>query len=249
MKLDNLTKEQKKDIILTNGAIQINDCIIEDVVLGNIQPCEKIPLEDYMHYLRLPCGVNELRAKLSGFAIGENGCVSRQHINDFRSEFFNKQITRIFLKNPILEYSVFGKKALSREIEDKKTFFKKIYDIFQKVINIQEYEDIKTFSLSPENALRVEKFVAAIKLLKLQNGRKVSFWLARVRNRPEYLKRMTRVKWATLILDNNDTDSLEYKLSVLSTFRFIQYSNSDLFAKRLLRYYELNDPINRLTYL
>ncbi len=249
MKLDNLTKEQKKEIMLTNGAIQINDCIIEDVVLGNIQPCERIPLEDYMHYLRLPCGVNELRAKLSGFAIGENGRVCNREVADFKYMFFKNQMKRIFFENPILEYNIFNKRNISKQVEDEEAFFQKIQIVFQDVLNVENYEKIEAKALEPTDALKVEKFVAAIKLLKLQTGRKVSFWLARVKNRPEYLKRMTLVKWATLILDNNDTDSLEYKLSVLSTFRFIQYSNSDLFAKRLLRYYELNDPINRLTYL
>ena len=247
--MEKVSKKQKQESILTNGVIQINNCIIEDVVLGNIKPGERIPLEDYMHYLKLPCRVYELRMRLSGFAIGESECVSNRKIDDFRSEFFCNQIKRIFWENPILEYSVFDKRNISRKIEDEELFFEKIHEVFQGVLNVEKYENIETEALTPSNALRVEKFVAAIKLLKLKNGRKVSFCLARINNLPDYIKRITRVKWATLVLNNNDTDSLEYKLSVMAAFRFIQISNRELFAKRVLRYYELNDPINRLTYL
>lgn len=77
------------------------------------------------------------------------------------------------------------------------------------------------------------KFVAAIKLRKLRQGRRIDRYIKEMTFRSEYLSRLIREHKGHYILANSDTESLDYKLALISSFSFCTGKEKDLFNAKI----------------
>lgn len=229
--------KQEKDEKLIKAADKTEKYLLENIVLGKIGPGEKIPLEKYMEELRLKCGRSELFKQLSTSMLINGDCVANRNITDFCQAYFKAQMNKLFRESCILKYKSFKTGELSSDIENESEFYQKVFAVFWDVLNVACGSNT-IYPLQGSGLERMRKFVAAMKLMHLHPGKKVSCWLARMRDMPIYTRQMVNLQYGVYILENNDTDSIEYKLSVLSAFEFCTHENARIMAEKLNTMYE-----------
>lgn len=108
----------------------INSYAIENVVMGYIQPSEKIPFDSYVKELQLnvfnPYIVR--RDMLQGIAIDENEQIKIRDRMCFLREFFDSQIWQIFSNN---------KKAARNNRSDNDKYIEDLFQIFTEIIDVK----------------------------------------------------------------------------------------------------------------
>ena len=199
---------------------EIEQNVLEDFMLNKIQTGEEIFFSGYKLALGIDCNTYELRCSFDGTCIDKNECVTLNNKDAARREFFDSQIEKVF----------------EERIEDD--YLQSLYELFCKVAETEvEKKSNKIYALSDYEAERVKKLLNAIKKKEAQVNNNVARYLSRASGNI-FIRRMTDDSGLRR-LQVADINIIEYKLAVLSVFRFISYDNADLFAQKLLRYFEL----------
>ena len=199
---------------------EIEQNVLEDFMLNKIQTGEEIFFSGYKQALGIDCNTYELRCSFDGTCIDKNERVTLNNKDAARREFFDSQIEKVF----------------EERIEDE--YLQSLYELFCKVAETEvEKKSNKIYALSDYEAERVKKLLNAIKKKEAQVNNNVARYLSRASGNI-FIRRMTDDSGLRR-LQVADINIIEYKLAVLSVFRFISYDNADLFAQKLLRYFEL----------
>ena len=88
------------------------------------------------------------------------------------------------------------------------------------------------------NIAMMTKFISAIKIKKLRQGSRIDRYINKITYRSVYLERLIKPYKGHYLLANSNTESLDYKLAVLSCFMFCTSENEKLFELKIKRWEE-----------
>ncbi len=225
--------------------ILINLYTNENIIFKRIKPTEPIPFNRYIEELGLQSFARFLDINhIDGHYI-EKSCVANIDFNFCCFDYFKDRIDYIFEGAPISkDYEDKG-----NDIEHYKNglyeYLKSIYPIFEEVIKTDVTPDL--FATIPNILNKSElndyysktaKFVKSIKLKHLRQGGRIDRYVKDLPLLSPFVKRLIKKRKGHFILANSNTDSLDYKLALLSCFRFYSEENAKLFELKILQWEE-----------
>ena len=220
----------------------INSYALENVVMGNIKPNEAIPFDQYVCDLELqryePFSVRG--EKLLGIILSDSETIVDKEFDFFLYEFFSFQMNNIF---ECVKYS-------DRQSEDDtlypfknglKEYIKDLYPLFKSIITLEiDYSFYDVLPQIDERKTRsdfykmVSRFLVAIKVKRLRQGKCVDRYLKNLPFLPCFTDRLVSKRKGKYILKNSDTNSLDYKLALLCVLRFMKEENARIFELKAL---------------
>lgn len=220
----------------------MNNYALENVVMGNIKPNEKIPFNQYVCDLELqryePFSVRG--EKLLGLVLSDSETIIDKESDFFFYEFFSFQMNNIF---ECARHS-------DRESEDDslypfknglKEYIKDLYPLFKSIITLEiDYRFYDVLPQIEERKVRsdfykmLSRFLVAIKVKRLRQGKCVDRYLKNLSFLPCYAERLVSKRKGKYILKNSDTNSLDYKLALLCVLRFMKEENARIFELKAL---------------
>lgn len=225
--------------------ILFNAYATENIVFGHLKAKDWLPFTEYIKDLNLQHCMPYLNLDfLNGSAI-ENGRIREKVYNEFCFELYRDKMDSIFAKVPInddieSDYDIFPYKYGIYE------YLKKLYELFQEIIKVgvssEFFETIPNINPTQEKNIyyaKVTEFITAIKLKGLRKGSRVDRYFKGLSFLSPFIQRLIKIHNGHYILKNNDTDSLDYKLALLSCFRFYNEQNAKLFEMKILQWEKL----------
>ena len=242
---------------LISTTVLINRYIYEDVSMGYAKPGEEIPFDRYVKDLEIenyrPYKIKDL---IDGPAIDENFMIS-DHLKDYYyRKFYCSSMNYVFWKVPKFQRE-FDADDIDSVIDPFKFGFKEfleaIYPIFCSILDTKvtyEFFDLVPCFSTRESYVhyceKAIKFLAALKLKGLRQGSTVDRYVKDLPYLNVYLNRLVEKKGKHYVLVNSDTNSLDYKLALLTSMPYMKQENSKLFELKA-RVWEV-DKFTRLTY-
>ena len=240
---DTISNELDKKILTALCSMELhvifNNYALENVVLGNIKPGDQIPYDFYIESLNLRRHeLFMLRHAMNGKIINKQECVIEQDMERYYRLFFIDQINEIFETAP--KYKDEPNNDLPRYKYGLQEYLQRLYDLYKDIIETEihpefyeliyplqnRHELIKNFAFA-------KRFVAAIKLKKLKQGSRIDRYATYIIYRSEFLNRLVKSNKSHYLLANSDTNSLDYKLALLSCFTFYSSENASLFELKI----------------
>ena len=113
-------------------------------------------------------------------------------------------------------------------------FIMSLYPLFKQIIKteIDPTDIVPAFTDRKDETAcynRISKFLIAIKVRGLRQGECVNRYVRDLPYIPYFVQRLLRVEKNRYLLANSDTDSLDYKLAILSAIHFMSWENTKLF--------------------
>ena len=211
--------------------VLMNNYTLENVVFGKLKPNDEIPFNRYVEELDLqkfnPHSCGDM---IEGNYITRDGRVAKKCEEDFIMECFLFNIQNVFMAYPKCSIA-FGKDdfGLSK-------FIMSLYPLFKQIIKTEV--EVEQLNLAPvfkdrkdetDCYDRISKFLIAIKARGLRQGECVNRYVKDLPYIPYFVKRLLRVEKNRYLLANSDTDSLDYKLAILSAIHFMNFEHTKLF--------------------
>lgn len=244
-KLSEEDQEMFENTVAVFRALEINAIFnayaIENVVFGNLRPNDKIPFDTFVEDLGLhtwqPYSVRDC---IEGIAIAENETVADEEIAFFEKECFISRMNDIFVYAP----------CSIREDEDENglppfknkglsDYIMQLFPLFQAILATKvEHGFFESVPLFADRAAvaacyeKISKFLVAVFTRGLRQGRCVDRYLKSVPYLPYYVKRIIKVRKGRILLANSDTESLEFRLAVLSAMHFMSAEHTLLFERK-----------------
>ncbi len=226
----------------------INSYTNENVVFGRINSNDKIPIKQYLEEL----GFRNIDKFSDGLFLDgrnvENGYVTERDYKERCFELYRDKADCLFNGVPI-------DKSYGEEDEDIfhykygwYEYLKNLYPVFEEIINTQVAPDL--FAAVPdlldETEKRsyyaaVSKFVLAIKMKGLRQGRRIDRYIKALPFISPLVMRLIKKQKGRFYLRNSDINSTDYKLALLSCFRFMNGDNAKLFELKILRWEEIKN--------
>ena len=217
----------------------------ENIIFKRIKPAEPIPFNNYIEDLGLQSLARYLDVNHIDGEYMKNSCVADKDFNLCCFDYYKDRIDYIFEGAPISkEYENEG-----NDIEHYKNglyeYLKELYPIFEEIIKTEIELDF--FATVPNILNKAElngyyskttKFVKAIKLRHLRQGGRIDRYIKDLPLLSPFVKRLVKKHKGHFLLANSDTDSLDYKLALLSCFRFYNEENAKLFELKMLKWEE-----------
>lgn len=244
------TKEYKnaisKQVYSAFTALSINSLLnqytLENIVLGFIQPNEKIPINTYLSDLDL---LNQYqfinRKSIVGRFIDENEQVIYPEKDKLLLEFFIYQIENIFAKAMINKYADDENYVIPCNMK-LHNYLLSLFKLFKTIMNTEhDYSNIPTNTnnlLDNENQIKISKFIVAIKLNGLRIGYCVNRYLNDIKEMPDFVKNLIKKDRHRIIL-TKDADSIEYKIAIFSIFKFLNLKHKNIFDYKIWKWYIL----------
>ncbi|MDE5667119.1 MAG: hypothetical protein K2I29_02660 [Clostridia bacterium] len=245
------TTEQEhteKDVAIAflsiHANVLINSYITENVIFGRIKPHDDVPVKQYLEKLGF-CNLDSILNDL--FLNGDNiqkGYVTERDFNRRCFELYKIKTESLFTEIPfdksygdwddIYHY----KYGWYEYLKNLYTLFEEIIktevspDLFTAVPDIPDNEEIRNYYLA------ASKFVLAIKTKGLRQGRRIDRYLKKINFVSPFIQRLIKKHKGRFYLKNSDTNSLDYKLALLSCLRFYNEDNAKLFELKMLRWEE-----------
>ena len=224
----------------------MNNYAVENVSFGEIKPNEKIPFDKYISDLELPQSpAYQFRTEVEGFAITDEETIVNQDIDFFMKDCFRTNINTIFMDSSLkdaMDYDTEGTICFKHEIYD---FILSLFPLYKDILTTEvEYGGFDLLLPFPDRFARADcfqqfsKLLIDIKVRNLQIGQCIDKYLKNLSFIPYYVKRLFEVKKNRYILTNNDIESLDYKLAVLSTINYINPEHIKLFELKAQRFEE-----------
>lgn len=234
--IDNEIKNTSMNIFNTIAVNSLfNSYAIECVTMGTLQPNDAIPVERFVKELALEqTHLVNFKNDLSGYAITENGKVANCPFDYFAKEFLYSALNALFIDAP-----------LNTQTEDDdgimdykyglREYIKGMYSMFCEILSAKvEYDFYELVgSIDKHQQKAVQKFLFDIKVKKLKQGKNVSRYCKAMGFVPHYVQRLIENKNGKYILRNNNTDSTDYKLALLSALGFLNYEHSKLLELKM----------------
>ncbi len=225
--------------------IAVNNYAVEDYVFGNITPDCDIPIDRYLRDL----GLNSLSHLLphdfsDGRAI-ENGRLQNLDFEASCFELYTEKIDCMFADCPTdnqdTEDDIYHYKFGIYE------YLKELYPLFREImetkIELEVFDILPNISSASEKSIyysKITELVKAIKIKKLRRGYCADRYIKESRV-SHFVSRLVKNDNGHCILSNNDTNSLDYKLSLFSCFRFYGEANAKLFELKMLQWEKPNN--------
>lgn len=215
-----------------------NRYAMENVVLGNTKPGEKIPYGQYLHALGLQkCERFLLRTAIRGEVIDEEERIVLKPHEYFCRLFYVEQMERVFARAPKFRAD---DEDLLRYKSGLGEYLERLYSLFLEVLSIEPREGCTDlFTMSYERGRRFSdhaacaRFLFALKIKKLRRGSRIDRYINSIPFPNEYVRRLIEGRRGHYILTNADTESLGYKLALLSCFTFYTAENQAAFMRKL----------------
>ena len=211
--------------------VLMNNYTLENVAFGKLKPNDEIPFDRYVEEVNLQKFKPHLfRDSIEGNYITREERVADKTEEDFIMECYLFHIQNVFMAYPKCSIA-FGKDnfGLSK-------FIMSLYPLFKQIIKT-EVED-EQLNLAPVFKDRkdetdcydgISKFLIAIKARGLRQGECVNRYVRNLPYIPYFVQRLLKQNKNRYLLANSDTDSLDYKLAILSAIHFMSWENTKLF--------------------
>ncbi len=218
---------------------------LENIAFGKLRQGDKIPFDKFVTDLELqPLNPYAYRDKIEGLAISEELTVPGLDTELFLKELFADKMNTVFETAPKkgcdyddngLYYFKFGLKEYIRElyplyIEILET------DVEPDLFDISDVSSDRTFEAACYG--KIAKFVAAIKTKGLRQGSCVDRYVKDLPRLPYFVKKLLKVQKNRCLLANSDTESVGYKLAVLSSIKFMNPAHTRLFELKAKKWAE-----------
>lgn len=248
---ENITEEQiKNTIICIHANILINLFVKEDIIFGQLDPNKKIPINDYIRKINFPNNPYFANEKFLNSSLIENGYVINKDLDSLCLTVYRDRVDCLFEKFPVAKIY----EDCDNDTEDifhykygMFEYLKSIYPLFKEIIDTEvetdffiAVPDISYKKTEQEYRLKVEKFILAIKLRGLRQGRRIDRYVKSLPYISPFVRRLIRKYKGHFYLKNNDINSLDFKFALFSCFRFINSYNEKLFELKTLKWEELH---------
>ena len=209
--------------------VLMNNYTLENVAFGKLKPNDEIPFNRYVEELSLQkFKPNSCRDMIEGNYITRENRVAEKSEEDFIMECFLFHIQNVFMAYPKCSIA-FGKDdfGLSK-------FIMSLYPLFKQIIKteVEPQNFVPVFKDRKEEGAcydRMSKFLIAIKARGLRQGECVKRYVRNLPYIPYFVQRLLKQNKNRYLLANSDTDSLDYKLAILSAIHFMSWENTKLF--------------------
>lgn len=235
-----------KAFLSIDANILINLYTNENVLFGKIKPNDKVPIKQYLEYL----GFRNIDKFLDDLFLNghhiENGYVLERDFNERCFELYRDKIDYIFEKFPIDKSFEKDESDIDHYKHGWYNYLKNLYTLFKEIIETEVQPEL--FSAVPDLLDDTEKhtyytaavkFVLAIKTRGLRQGGRVDRYVKNMNFISPLIRRLIAKRKGHYILINNNINSRDYKLALLSCFRFFDEYNAKLFELKALRWEEL----------
>ncbi len=241
------TKEKIiKAFLEIEANILINSYTNENVLFGRININDKIPIKQYLEEI----GFRNIDKFLDDLFLNghnvENGYVIERDFEESCFELYRSKIDLLFTDIPI-DKSFEDNGDIYHYKYGWYEYLKNLYPLFKEIIKTQVETDL--FATVPdildetENRnyyAAVSKFVLAIKTRGLRQGGRIDRYIKNINFLSPLIQRLIKKQKGHFYLKNNDINSLDYKLALLSCFRFMNKDNAKLFELKILQWEENN---------
>lgn len=246
-----ITISEKPDSIGIMNAmilkVLINVYTLEKVAFGELKPGEKLPFEKYVEDLNLyRYQPYVFRKFIESDIISNNETVVEKGVEEFIKECFLFQTDLIFMKAPKHEGNLRNGRFLKYN-RGFGEFILSLYPLFKQIL--QTEVDIDFLDLSSVFKVRhnemvnyenISKFLVAIKAKGLRQGSCIDRYVKNISYFPYYVKRLLKKNKNRYLLANSDTESLDYKLAILSAIHFMKFEHTKLFELKTQKWEILN---------
>ena len=214
--------------------VLMNNYTLENVAFGELKPNDEIPFDGYVEELDLyKFKPHSYWDMVEGNHITRDGRVADKAEEDFIMECFLFHIQNVFMAYPKCSIA-FGKDdfGLSK-------FIMSLYPLFKQIIKteveVEPSDPAPIFKNKKEKTVcydSISKFLIAIKARGLRQGECVNRYVKDLPYIPYFMQRLLRVEKNRYLLANSDTDSLDYKLAILSAIHFMNWEHTKLFEQK-----------------
>ena len=209
--------------------VLMNNYTLENVAFGKLKPYDEIPFDRYVKDLNLQrFKPNSCRDMIEGTYITRDKTVAQKSEEDFIMECFLFHIQNVFMAYPKCSIA-FGKDdfGLSK-------FIMSLYPLFKQIIKteVEAQNFVPVFKYRKDETAfydRISKFLIAIKARGLRQGERVNRYVKDLPYIPYFVQRLLRVEKNRYLLANSDSDSIDYKLAILSAIHFMKWEHTKLF--------------------
>lgn len=201
----------------------INSYTLETIILGKIFPGEKINLQQIITELNLPVytkGSIDEKA-LEGVTISHDAKIKNKDMEYFYNEFFEYHFSFIFAN---------ANKYRRMELNE---FFTELYLLFKDIAKTKACIGLTKNAVSYRQRNEIMKFLVSLKLKGLQIGKSVMRYFKNIEDVPKFLETIVVTKNNVIRIKNNDTQSIEYKLALLSCLPFLTNEHAALFFDKI----------------
>lgn len=212
-----------------------NSYAIECVTMGTLQPNDEIPVERFVRELSLEHIYSaNCKNDLSGYAITEDGKVKNRPFDYFAKEFFYSALNMLFIDAP-LNTQTENDDGIMDYKYGLREFIKEQYSMFCEILSVKVEYDFYEFAcpIDKRQQNAIQKFLFDIKVKKLKQGKNISNYCKAMDFVPYYVQRLIENKNGKYILLNNNTDSNDYKLALMSALSFLNYAHSKLLQLKM----------------
>ncbi len=220
-----------------------NRYAIECVTMGTLQPNDKIPVEQFVRDLELEHVYSpNCKDNLLGYAITEDGKVVNQPFDYFAKEFLYSALNLFFIEAPLNTQTEDDDGVMDYKY-GLREYIKGLYSTFCEILSVNVeydfYELVCPIDKRQQKAVR--KFLFDIKVKKLKQGKNVCRYCKETDDVPYYVQRLIENKNGKYILRNNDTNSNDYKLALLSELVFMNCEHGKLLELKMRRWEQNNN--------
>lgn len=250
MEIPTTPKEYSEEDILralacVDAVILFNLYTNENIIFKRLKPSEPIPFTKYIDELGLQSLARFLDSNLIDGEYINKSCVADIDFNIRCFNFYKDRIDYMFEGAPISKefdedaHDIYHyKNGLYEYLKDLYSLFEVIIktdiepDLFAAVPNLMNKDELNNYYS------KTVKFVKAIKLKHLRQGRRVDRYVNELPLLSPFIKRLVKKHKGHFLLANSDTNSIDYKLALLSCFRFYNEENAKLFELKMLKWEE-----------
>lgn len=219
----------------------VNNYTLENVVFGKLKPGDKLPFDKFVKDLDLKnFNPYTVRNFIEGKFVSNDERVADKDEEEFIKECFLFHINFVFASAPKRKGD-FGDDGLLPYKRDLNKFIMSLYPLFKEIIKTEA--DLVPFDVMPvfkerrDETLyyeKISKFLVAIKTKGLPQDSCVEKYVKDLPYIPIFVQRLLKTNKNRSFLANGDTDSLGYKLAVLSAIHFMKFENTKLFEQKAL---------------
>ena len=221
--------------------VLIKNYTLENVAFGELSPNDKIPFDRFIEELDLqkfnPYSFSDI---IGGSYITMDGRVANRAEDEFIMECFLFQIQNVFMS---AQCSI----AFGKDDFWFSKFIMNLYPLFKQIIKTDV--EVKPSELTPvfkdrkdETACYdgIAKFLISIKARSLRQGSCVDRYVKDLPYIPYFVQRLLKQNKNRYLLANSDTDSLDYKLAILSAIHFMNWDHTKLFEQKAQKWESTN---------
>lgn len=247
---DNINEEQLTNTVNCIYAnILINLFVKEDIIFGQLDPNTKIPVQQYLEKIKLPNLTNFVDDNFLNSSFIQNGYVINKDLDFLYLQVFRDRVDCLFQDFPVekLYETPYDEEDIYHYKYGMFEYIKSLYPLFKEIISTEveedyflEVPDISYKNPNKEYHYKVEKFIIAIKLRGLRQGRRIDRYVKSLPYISPFVLRLIKTYKGHFYLKNNNMNSLDFKLALLSCFRFINSYNEKLFELKMIKWEELH---------